>query len=191
MKKWYNKNLEWSIIVKETWEPNWIIFYWFLEREKGGERERHQYAVPPIHAFIGWFLYVLWLGIQPTTLVHWDDALTHWALLLLMHVLSPWPEISYFFIFYLDSVLLTVELATLHHHPGLSSSVSTSKTPPFTPFPSINDCIICYRSRERAVVDTWSYADNRVSLFFNTVTSSGQRLWASYCYPDGYLIFAA
>ena len=45
----------------------------------GRERERHQFVVPLIYSFIGWFLYVPWLGIEPATLVYWDDALTNWA----------------------------------------------------------------------------------------------------------------
>ena len=27
--------------------------------------------------FIGWFLYVPWLGIKPSSLVYWDDTLTN------------------------------------------------------------------------------------------------------------------
>ena len=45
------------------------------ERE-GGEREKHWHVVPLIDTFIGWFLYVPWLGIQPTTLAYWVSALT-------------------------------------------------------------------------------------------------------------------
>ena len=49
------------------------IFYSFLkilfilETEEG--REKHQFVVSLSYAFIGWFLYVPWLGIEPTTLV--------------------------------------------------------------------------------------------------------------------------
>ena len=32
-----------------------------------------------IYAFIGWFLHVPWSGIEPSTLVYQDDALTNWA----------------------------------------------------------------------------------------------------------------
>ena len=56
---------------------NLLIF--FLEREKKREREKHQFVVPHIYAFIGWFLYVPWLGIEPATLAYWDDAPTNWA----------------------------------------------------------------------------------------------------------------
>lgn len=31
------------------------------------------------YAFIGWFLCVALPGIEPTTSVYWDDALTNWA----------------------------------------------------------------------------------------------------------------
>ena len=62
-----------------------IYFYWLsLEREKKGEREKHQFVVPLIHAFTGGFLYVPCPGIKPTTLVYGDDALTNWAT-------RPWP----------------------------------------------------------------------------------------------------
>ena len=40
---------------------------------------RERSVAPLIHAFIGWFLYVPWLGIEPATLAHQDDALTTWA----------------------------------------------------------------------------------------------------------------
>ena len=39
-------------------------------------REKHQFVVPLISAFTGWFLYVAWLGIKPATLVYQDDTLT-------------------------------------------------------------------------------------------------------------------
>ena len=45
----------------------------------GGGRETHWFIVPLIDAFIGCFFYVPWLGIEPTTLVYRDDALTNWA----------------------------------------------------------------------------------------------------------------
>ena len=48
-----------------------LFFYWFVS-----ERENHQCVVPLIYVFIGWFLFVPWLGIEPTTLVYWDYALT-------------------------------------------------------------------------------------------------------------------
>ena len=57
-----------------------IFIYSFLER--GGEREReekHWFVVPLIYAFISYFLYVPWTGIEPTTLANWDDILTNWA----------------------------------------------------------------------------------------------------------------
>ena len=40
---------------------------------EGGEKE-NRFVVPPIHAFVGWFLYVTWPGIKPTTLAYWDDT---------------------------------------------------------------------------------------------------------------------
>ena len=52
------------------------------EREKerrGAEKEKHQFVVSPIYAFIGWFLYVPWPEIKPTTLTYRKDALTNWA----------------------------------------------------------------------------------------------------------------
>ena len=44
------------------------------------EREKHQFVVPSTDAFIGWFLYVPWLGIKPTPLVYQADILTDWAM---------------------------------------------------------------------------------------------------------------
>ena len=42
-------------------------------------REEHQFVVPLIYAFFGWFLYMPWPGIKPTTLAYRDDALTNGA----------------------------------------------------------------------------------------------------------------
>ena len=50
--------------------------FYLLILETG--REKHWFVVPLIHALIGWFLYVPWLGIKPTTLAYGADALTHW-----------------------------------------------------------------------------------------------------------------
>ena len=52
-----------------------------LERQerKGGRGERRWFIVPLIYAFIGWFLYVPWLGLEPATSAHRDDTLTNWA----------------------------------------------------------------------------------------------------------------
>ena len=41
--------------------------------------EKHWLAIPPIYAFIGWFLYVPWPGIESTTMAYQVDALTTWA----------------------------------------------------------------------------------------------------------------
>ena len=43
------------------------------------ERERERFVVPFISAFIGWFLYVHWPGIEPATLAYGDNALINWA----------------------------------------------------------------------------------------------------------------
>ena len=44
-------------------------FFDFRERQrKERESERHQFVVLLIYAFIGWFFYVPWPGIEPTTL---------------------------------------------------------------------------------------------------------------------------
>ena len=48
----------------------------FLEREEGREREKHRFAVPLIYAFIGWFLYVPSVGIEPTILAYRNNTLT-------------------------------------------------------------------------------------------------------------------
>ena len=52
---------------------NSFLIYWF-------EREQDiSFVVLLSYAFIGWFLYLPWLGINPTTLVYWDSSLTNWA----------------------------------------------------------------------------------------------------------------
>ena len=56
-----------------------IFLIWQRERERERERERDWFVVPFIYAFIGFFLYVPWPGIEPTTLAHWDNTVTHWA----------------------------------------------------------------------------------------------------------------
>ena len=48
-------------------------------RDRKWERVKHQFAVLPIYAFIGWFLYVPWPGIELTNLVHWNSTPTNWA----------------------------------------------------------------------------------------------------------------
>ena len=60
------------------------MFIYLRERRKGDrrgetDRQRHQFVVPLIYAFIGWFLYVPWPGIKPATLACQDDAPTNWA----------------------------------------------------------------------------------------------------------------
>ena len=42
-------------------------------------REKHQFVAALIYTFIGWFLYVPWPGIKPTTWEYWDNTLTKWA----------------------------------------------------------------------------------------------------------------
>ena len=59
------------------------------ERETDRQTDRHWFVVPLIYAFIGWFLYVPWLGIESATVVNWDNALTKWAT-------WPWPYIRPF-----------------------------------------------------------------------------------------------
>ena len=46
----------------------------FIFRQRKEETEKFQYLVPLTYAFIGCFLYVPCLGIEPTTLEYWDDA---------------------------------------------------------------------------------------------------------------------
>ena len=43
------------------------------------ERQRHQFVVTLLYAFIGWLLYVPWPRIEPTTLVYRNDVPTNWA----------------------------------------------------------------------------------------------------------------
>ena len=50
-----------------------------LEWQRRWEREKHWFVVSLIYAFIGWFLYMPWPGIEPTTLEYQDDAPTNWA----------------------------------------------------------------------------------------------------------------
>ena len=54
--------------------------YYFRGRgSRAGWRERDQFVVVLIYAFIGCFLCEPWLRIEPATLVYPDDALIHWA----------------------------------------------------------------------------------------------------------------
>ena len=64
-----------------------------------------------MYAFIGWFLYVLWLGIGPTTLAYWDDALTNWAT-------RPEPAITFFY--HLNELQLLLWTFTKDHPPSYS-----------------------------------------------------------------------
>ena len=67
-----------SIIIRfflSQWFLNCFKNYWLiLEREKNTN-----FVVPVVHAFTGWFLYVPWLGIEPTTLASQDNAPNSWA----------------------------------------------------------------------------------------------------------------
>ena len=63
------------ICLKKTFS-----FIDFLERgRRGKEKEKYWFVVPLFYAFIGCFLYVHWLGIEPATLAYLDVALTNWA----------------------------------------------------------------------------------------------------------------
>lgn len=63
-----------------------FMFFLFLllllileSRERVREKEKHRFVVPCIYSFIGWWLYVPWLEIEPSTLAHGDSTLTTWA----------------------------------------------------------------------------------------------------------------
>ena len=45
-----------------------------------GAGKRDLFVVLHVYTFTGFFLYVPWLGIEPTTSAYWDDALTNWEL---------------------------------------------------------------------------------------------------------------
>ena len=52
--------------------PLLVFIDWFES-----ERERdHSLSVSLTYTFIGWFLYVPWPGIEPATMVYWEDAPT-------------------------------------------------------------------------------------------------------------------
>ena len=53
-----------------------MLFIDFRERER---ERKTSIAVPLIYAFIGCFLYVSWLGIEPATMAYGDNSLTNWA----------------------------------------------------------------------------------------------------------------
>lgn len=85
-----------------------------------------------------------------------QDPRMHWAILSLMRVLSLWSEIAYLFLFCLESVLLTVDLATLSQH--LSNY-------PHYRFPSINGLHwMLHEQKALWLIDTCSYTDNREPL---------------------------
>ena len=63
---------------------NFLFNYWFQrERERGErgsrEREKQWLVFLLIFVFIGWFLYVPWPEIEPSTMAYWDSTLTNWA----------------------------------------------------------------------------------------------------------------
>ena len=64
-----------------------IYFYLFIwEREGGREEERERkrgwaLICGSTYVFTGWFLFVSWPGIEPSTLAHIDDAVISWATL--------------------------------------------------------------------------------------------------------------
>ena len=51
-----------------------FLFIDFREKEKKGQREKHQFVVPLIYTSIGCFLYVPQVGLEPTTLAYQDDV---------------------------------------------------------------------------------------------------------------------
>ena len=55
-----------------------FIYYWFWRKRTG---ESHEFVVLLISTFIGWFLYVSWLGIDHATFLHQNDILNPWATL--------------------------------------------------------------------------------------------------------------
>ena len=74
----YKNVISYSLFVKDLmqYHIHQLIFlsfmYWFLERERrGGMREKNiDFFVPPINAFIDWFLHEPRQGIKPTTLAY-------------------------------------------------------------------------------------------------------------------------
>ena len=72
----------------------WWFNIWFFKKIFFNlliwERQKHLFVVPLIYAFIGWFLYVLWPGIQLTTFVHQKDTLTPGVPNLLLPVPHLW-----------------------------------------------------------------------------------------------------
>ena len=68
---------------RETWYMSVYVYicthtflknYWFKR-----VREKYWSLVPLVFAFIGWFLYVPWPGIEPSTLVYGYDTVTNGA----------------------------------------------------------------------------------------------------------------
>ena len=53
-----------------------FIYLLLLQREEG---RKHLCVVPLSDAFVGWFLYVPWLGIEPIVLAYRDNVLTNRA----------------------------------------------------------------------------------------------------------------
>ena len=78
----FANNFSHSFLMLSIETQKFLFFYLLIQewgkRETDKEREKHQFVVPLIYAFIGWYLYVPWPVIQPATLVYWDNALTDW-----------------------------------------------------------------------------------------------------------------
>ena len=64
----------WKPRGKRAWE--YISLKIFIDWFGREERERHQYIVPLIYAFMGWLLQVPWLGIESTTLLYHQKMLS-------------------------------------------------------------------------------------------------------------------
>ena len=74
----------------KKWDINYSYFIFYLlilqrgreggREERERERETSIFVFLLMYTFIGWFFYVCWTGIEPTTLAYWDNALTNWAL---------------------------------------------------------------------------------------------------------------
>ena len=122
--------------------------YWFERERNGGGGEKHWLVIPLIHASIGWFLYVPWLGIELATLAYWDDALANWA---------AWPEPSF------PSFLSPLPFEQVFNHMTSKQLLKSLQWKPSLLFSSLNPSCVVYCTSYQKCLCTDVYAHTQDS----------------------------